>query len=344
MNMKQFGGTVTKELMARYAKSDNWRKNKFWNLEETTMNLSFQTIPKLLYKQFFETRGRMPPKPLPIHNFDKTDFLQAEQASFIWYGHAVVLIRMQGLTILIDPMMGPNASPIAPFQTKRFSKNTLDIIDDLPDIDLLLLTHDHYDHLDLASFNKLKGKVDKYYVALGTARHLQAWGVDPAQIKEFDWWDSDAYKGLNITFTPTRHFSGRGLTDRAQSIWGGWVLKSATENIYFSGDGGYGAHFKEVGERLGPFDFGFMECGQYNQNWHQIHMFPEESVQAAVDAGVQAAMPFHWAGFALAQHHWTDPVERFVATADKLNFKYQVPAIGQLFTAKDNFQDSWWEL
>jgi L-ascorbate metabolism protein UlaG (beta-lactamase superfamily) len=251
-------------------------------------------------------------------------------------------MRLDNKTILIDPMFGSNAAPIAPFSVQRFSQNTLELNDEFPEIDLVLISHDHYDHLDYDSIQKLKSKTKHFYVALGVKRHLVSWGIPENTITEFDWWDENPFDGIQITFTPTRHFSGRGLTDRAKSLWGGWALKTAKENIWFSGDSGYGEHFKEIGKRLGPFDFAFMECGQYNENWHQIHMYPEESVQAAIDAKVKNMMPVHWAGFALAQHTWTEPVERFTqeATAKKLN--YCLPKIGQLFDSNHSITARWW--
>ncbi|UZR97406.1 MBL fold metallo-hydrolase [Chondrinema litorale] len=342
--MKQFGGKITKALSERYAQSPNWKNGKFENLAETTMSISIQSMPKLLYKQFFEKRDRFPAKSLPVQPFNKEEFLApSETTKFIWYGHSVLLIRMNNKTILIDPMLGPDAAPIAPFASKRFSDNTLDIIEELPEIDLMLLTHDHYDHLDLASIMKLVPKVKQFFVALGSKRHLEKWGIDTSLIKEFDWWDDAKFDDLTISFTPTRHFSGRGLSDRAKSLWGGWVLKSDTENIYFSGDGGYGDHFKDVGERLGPFDFGIMECGQYNENWHLIHMYPEESVQAAIDAGVKVTMPVHWAGFALAQHSWKEPVIRFLEETEKLSVPVKTPLLGELFTYTNTEINNWWE-
>ncbi|MCL4170730.1 UNVERIFIED_CONTAM: hypothetical protein GTU68_010107 [Idotea baltica] len=206
----------------------------------------------------------------------------------------------------------------------------------------MLLTHDHYDHLDLDSLEKLTPKVSQYYVALGCARHLIKWGVEEGKIKEFDWWDAQDFEGINITFTPTRHFSGRGLKDRAKSLWGGWVFKTAEERIYFSGDGGYGEHFKEVGERLGPFDFGIMECGQYNENWHQIHMYPEEAIQATLDAQVAKVMAVHWAGFSLAQHSWKEPIERFTKAAEEKGIPVLTPFIGEQFLYTDSTQENWW--
>ncbi len=327
---KQFGGKITDILKEIFEKSMQWDGKKFVNLEETNMDISPLKIPKLLYKQFCEKVGREPKEKLEILPFDKEAFLSpSEKMKFIWYGHSVVLLRIYNKTILIDPMLGPNAGPISPFPIKRFSDNTLDLIKDFPDIDLVLLTHDHYDHLDLESIKRLIPKVKEYYVALGCSRHLENWGVSKEKITEFDWWTASNFEGMVITFTPTRHFSGRGFTDRAKSLWGGWVIKTETENIYFSGDSGYGEHFKEVREKLGPFDFGFMECGQYNENWRQIHMFPEESVQAANDAGAQFIMPVHWAGFALAQHHWKDPFERFIAACNATNQKFIVPRLGE---------------
>ncbi len=341
----QFGAGAKKNDIKKYAQSPNWSVTKFINLEETRMEIGFQNLPKLLYKHFCKKEGREPTVQLPVIPFDKNAFLApSDNTTFIWYGHSVVLMRMNEKVILIDPMLGNNAAPIAPFSVNRFSNNVLSLVDDFPEIDLLLLTHDHYDHLDFDSIQKLKRKVKKYYVALGVARHLIKWGINKDDITEFDWWNSHLFEDIRITFTPTRHFSGRGLRDRAKSLWGGWVLKSATENIWFSGDGGYGSHFATIGEKLGPFDFAFMECGQYNEHWHQIHLYPEESVQAAIDAKAQKIMPVHWAGFSLAQHPWTEPVERFAAECTKQNVSYITPKLGSPFsvnTLTNNIQ--WWK-
>lgn len=341
----QFGGKLSAADKDRFTRSTNWKNGKFENLVTTTMEFSFQEMPKLIYKQIFDKKGRSPKQPIPIEPFDKAAFLaESDEPKFIWYGHSVVLMRWMNKTILIDPMLGPNASPIAPFATKRFSENSLDLIDQFPEIDLLLMTHDHYDHLDLDSINKLKSKTKKWFVALGVSRHLEAWGIPSNDIQEFDWWDEADFGGIHFTFTPSRHFSGRGLTDRAKSLWGGWVMKSEKHNLYWSGDGGYGDHFKEIGQKLGPFDFGFMECGQYNELWHQIHMYPEEAIQASVDSGVKNTMAVHWAGFALALHHWKDPIERFNAHSKQFDLNVFNPEIGELiFISGVNNTKQWWE-
>ncbi|MEM7574034.1 MAG: MBL fold metallo-hydrolase [Bacteroidota bacterium] len=341
---RQFGGKVTKELAARYAQSPNWRNGRFQNLEETTMTINLVDFPRVIYKQLSQGKGREPRQPLPVAPFDQNAFLAPSDSSrFIWYGHSAVLLRMAEKTLLIDPMLGPNTTPIAPMATKRFSENTLELIDQFPPIDLVLLTHDHYDHLDYASIQRLKAKTDHFLVALGVKRHLVRWGVADNSITEVDWWDSQDLGELKITFTPTRHFSGRGLTDRAKTLWGGWAFRTPQESIWFSGDGGYGQHFKEIGQRLGPFDFAFMECGQYNHDWHPIHLFPAEAVQAALDAGVQKAMPVHWGGFALSyQHSWKEPPTEFVASAQEKQLDYCLPPIGELFSTATELQQAWW--
>lgn len=339
----QFGGKITKEHIAEYEKSSHWKDGEFHNLVKTEMDMSLSKLPGVIYKQITK-KGQKPKEKLPVLPFDKEAFLApADHAKFIWYGHSVVLMRLRGKTLLIDPMLGPDTTPMTPFSNERFTENSLALIDDFPEIDLILLTHDHYDHLDYDSIQKLKSKTKKYFVALGVKRHLVEWGVDPELITEFDWWNDQMLADIKITFTPTRHFSGRGLTDRGKSFWGGWAFSTETENIWFSGDGGYGDHFQAVGERLGPFDFAFMECGQYNDDWRPIHMFPDESVQAALDAGVKKGMPVHWAGFSLSyQHEWKEPADAFVRNATEKELDYALPPIGQLFTYSDSLHDKWW--
>ena len=339
----QFGGKVTEELQTQYQQSENWKDGKFQNLEETNMDMSLWKIPEVIYKQLTK-KGQKPEHNLPIIPFDEKAFLApADKAKFIWYGHSVVLMRMDGKTILIDPMLGADTTPISPTDNKRFSESSLNLIDDFPEIDLILLTHDHYDHLDYDSIQKLKHKTKKYFVALGLKRHLVRWGVEADLITEFDWWNEVSFEGIQITFTPTRHFSGRGLTDGGKCLWGGWVFKTKNENIWFSGDGGYGKHFKTIGERLGPFDFAFMECGQYNDDWHPIHMFPKESIQAAIDAQAKKIMPVHWAGFSLSyQHTWAEPAKEFVKFSKKENIEYLVPPLGKIFTYSDTIHAEWW--
>jgi L-ascorbate metabolism protein UlaG (beta-lactamase superfamily) len=341
--LAQFGAQPVKSDIESYARSKQWNGEIFENAEPTSIDVSFLTLPKMLYKQFLNRENREPGHLLPIIPFDWEKFKESkDDFTATWFGHSALLMRMAGLTIFIDPMLGANAAPVSPFPVKRFSENIIDIIDKLPVLDLVLLSHDHYDHLDYESIQKLKDKTEHFFVALGVARHLKKWGIGAGKITEFDWWDEQLFNAIQITFTPTRHFSGRGLKDRFKSLWGGWVFKSSKENIWFSGDGGYGAHFKEIGKRLGPFDLAFMECGQYSDLWPKIHMLPEESVRAAKDAGVKKAMPVHWGAFALAQHPWTEPADRWVAEAGKKGLQYILPELGGIIHSGSGMTATWW--
>ncbi|MCB0659659.1 MAG: MBL fold metallo-hydrolase [Saprospiraceae bacterium] len=345
MRSKQFGGKLTKTWKLIYQNSPNWKDGVFQNLEKTSSAIDWKQLPEILCRQIKGHHNGYPQLPLPIKDFDASEFLKpSKDPKFIWFGHSVVLIRWHDMSILIDPMFGSDASPIGPKRTKRFSNNTLDIISTLPNIDIVLLTHDHYDHLDYESIQLLKAKTKKYIVALGCKRHLEHWGVEAERVVEMDWWTSLVEGGIRITFTPTRHFSGRGLTSLSKCMWGGWALQSEDANIWFSGDSGYGSHFEEIGKRLGPFDIGFIECGQYCKDWPQVHLFPHEGIQAAKDVGVRIAIPVHWAGFNLSyQHSWFEPAVEFKKSAKQENIIAITPKLGEIFNAQ-SISENWWEV
>ncbi len=339
----QFGGKITAEHLKKFEQSPQWTGKQFENILHTAVEFQISKMPSFLKEQFFEQEGQRPKQPIPVVPFDKEAFESPNDIpQYIWYGHATALFRISGKNILIDPMFGDDTTPIAPIANKRFSENTLDIIDDLPHIDLVLLTHDHYDHLDLASIQKLKGKVSQYWVALGVSRHLERWGIPKENIREFDWWDQGELEQMTITFTPSRHFAGRGVTDRNKTLWGGWVIQDQEHSIYWSGDGGYGGHFKDIQEKFGTFDWAFMECGQYNEMWRKIHMFPEDAAQAASDVKAKKIFTYHWGGFKLAVHDWNEPIERFIKKADELGLEYFVPKIGELVTFGKEPEIEYW--
>lgn len=340
--LEQLGASISKENKEAYARSSRWNGKIFHNASITTMDINIGTIPGLLKESLSGRKERDPKQNIPFIPFDSSKFQKDGSPKFVWYGHSVLLLQVGDQNLLIDPMLGPDASPIGPIRTKRYTENTLSVIDSLPEIDAVLLTYDHYDHLDLHSIQKLKSKIKTWFVALGMARHLIKWGVPEGDIKEFDWWEATTFEGLEITFTPSRHFSGRGPTDRAKSLWGGWVIIADNHKVYWSGDGGYDNHFKEVGDKFGEFDWGFIECGQYNRMWHAIHMYPEESVKAALDANVLQAIPVHWGAFTLANHHWTESPERFMAEAKKSGLSYWTPKIGEIITTSSETSE-WWE-
>lgn len=339
----QFGGKIIKEEKHRLRKSVHWKNGKFQNQSKTAMDMNLAALPKLIKENLEGRKSRNPQKDIPIIPFDQKTFQKDGIPKFIWYGHSVLLLQINNKNLLIDPMFGQDASPVGPIRTKRFSSNSLQTIKDLPSIDAILLTHDHYDHLDFESMRELKKIPVPYLVPLGVGRYLTHWGLDKKLITEFDWWQETKLFDLDIVFTPSRHFSGRGAFDRAKSLWGGWVINSSDHKIFWSGDGGYDNHFKEIGERFGPFDWGFIECGQYNERWHQIHMYPEEAVQAALDSKVKTAIPVHWGAFCLALHHWTDPIERFAEEADRKSQSYATSRPGETIQLNNSPTYAWWK-
>ncbi|MBR9919734.1 MAG: MBL fold metallo-hydrolase [Bacteroidetes bacterium] len=345
MQSPQFGGRIKRKHKELYKRSRQWNGNNFDNSKAVDMDVGITQMPHLIRKMYFGRIDKMPSRPIPVVPLERERFLSnTSKPKFIWYGHSVLLLQIAGKNFLIDPMFGQNASPTAPVATPRFSMNTLALIDNLPPIDAVFLTHDHYDHLDFASFKVLKHKVRKFYVAMGAARHLERWGVNPQHIREFDWWEEMQLGNILIAFTPNQHFSGRGFNDRTKSLWGGWVFKTETHSIYWSGDGGYEDHFKAVGEKYGPFDWGFMECGQYYKLWKPIHLFPEQTAKAAIDAQVKLSIPVHWGGFALAPHPWKDPIQRFVKASRESGIKICTPQIGELVVMGDEPKSkAWWE-
>ncbi|MGB1004826.1 MAG: MBL fold metallo-hydrolase, partial [Salibacteraceae bacterium] len=199
---------------------------------------------------------------------------------------------------------------------------------------------------DYGSIQKLKSKTNMFFVPLGVGAHFMEWGINESQITEMNWWETNRLDNMEFSFTPSRHFSGRGLTDRNTTLWGSWVIKGKNENLFFSGDGGYGPHFKKIGEKFGPFDLALIECGQYNEKWSQIHMMPEQSAQAGLDLKAMFIMPIHWGAFTLAMHSWTDPVIRIKVKAEELGIPIITPKIGGQIEIKalDNpkYQKEWW--
>lgn len=326
----QFGGRITPQELDKYSKSKQWNGKMFTNTASVDMSMGPIKLSKILRQSISNKNVRTPQHKISIAEFDQNEFYKNQTPKYIWYGHSVILLRLSNKNILIDPMFGDDASPIAPFKTKRFSDDTLKIIDSLPSIDILCMSHDHYDHLDHASICKLKAKTKHFCVALGVKKHLVKWGVDDYKITEFDWDMELMVDDIKLIFTETQHFSGRGLKDRFKCLWGGWIIKGDSKNVYWSGDSGYGKHFKTIGEKYGPFDIGFMECGQYNDNWPDVHMTPEESVQAAIDARVDIALPVHNNGFALAMHGHDDPYTRFKSESDSKAQNMIYPKLGSI--------------
>jgi L-ascorbate metabolism protein UlaG (beta-lactamase superfamily) len=218
-------------------------------------------------------------------------------------------------------------------------------LEDFPDsLDVVIITHDHYDHLDYNTIQKLHPRVKQFYTSLGVGSHLEYWGVDAGKITEFDWWDAKTFEsGFEIIATPARHFSGRG-SKRNQTLWSSFVLKTDSTSIYIGGDSGYDSAFTTIGDKYGPFDLALLENGQYNTLWPNIHMMPEEVAQAALDLKANVFMPVHWSKFTLALHRWKDPIERTTKAAERLGVTVTTPMIGEpVLLGSELPNRKWWE-
>jgi len=339
----EFGGKPSKESLRKIKNSSNFLNGSFQNLQKTVQSADFKwsTIPNF----FKDGNNKTPKNELPSEKKTKAFFInKSKQPRITWFGHSAVFIEMENQNIFIDPMLGNIPSPHPWLGSERFNKELPISIDSLPNIDVVLISHDHYDHLDYGSIKKLKDKVKQFYVSLGIKAHLVSWGIDPKKVKEFDWWESMTLNGIEYVATPARHFSGRGITDRNSTLWCSWVIKSDSSNIFFSGDSGYGEHFKEIGQKYGPFDFSMMECGQYNEQWSQIHMMPEETIQAAIDVKSKLTMPIHWGAFKLALHSWDDPIIRATKAAKDLKVNMATPILGEsIVVYNENYpSEEWW--
>ena len=255
------------------------------------------------------------------------------------------MLSIDNKKILIDPMLGPDSSPVPFVKIERFSKDLLHLIDEMPPIDALFLTHDHYDHLDYESIKKLKNKTEHFFVPLGVSAHLIRWGVPEEKITELNWWQEEEYEGLRVALTPSIHFSGRSLNNRNSTLWGGWVIFGKNTRLYVSGDGGYGPHFKEIGEMYGPFDITLIEGAQYDERWSEKHMIPEQSVQAHIDVNGENMMLTHWGAFTLSRHSWTEPIERALKEARKKEVNIFTPQIGETVLLQEPFDSphEWWK-
>ena len=265
----------------------------------------------------------------------------SDKIKSIWLGHSSFLLNIDGKMVLLDPVFGEEASPVF-FAVNRYQESVISL-EELPPIDVIVISHDHYDHLDIETVEFFVGKKTHFVTPLGVGSHLRGWGIEVANISENDWWEAVTIDSIEYTATPAQHFSGRGL-DANRTLWASWVIQSKNQKIYFSGDSGYSLHFKEIANRLGPFDFAYLECGQYNEAWAQIHMSPDQIVQAYQDLGVKQAQPIHWGMFDLSLHAWYEPIEAIHSRHQKGLVNIVAPKIGETIVLGQEFEVKvWWE-
>jgi len=333
-----FGAAPSGDSLARIEASPNFYDGRFHNLVETVLDTSTPARPRSFSSFVNPAPGKHPQAALPSCGFDSDYFTPGR---FVWLGHSTVLFNSGGTVILADPVFH-RASPV-PLIGEPFDFTHRVVVEDLPDIDVVIISHDHYDHLDHKAIIELNNKVGRFFVPLGLAAHLERWGVAPEKIIEFDWYDSKRLLNVDFILTPARHFSGRSLTNRFSTLWGSWVVVSDNLNVYFSGDGGYSEEFKKIGEQYGPFDIAFIENGAYNSGWAQIHMFPEQSVQASIDLQARVFFPIHWSKFDLSIHSWAEPAVRALAYAEKRNVIMASPLVGEIFSSDVPPLERWWQ-
>jgi L-ascorbate metabolism protein UlaG (beta-lactamase superfamily) len=342
-----FGVKSTGERLAKMQRSPYYKDGLFHNIEETNTLTTDKTKLELFWDNLVKPKANnlIPKNNIPVV---KTDLkaLDINEDLIIWLGHSSYFIQIDGKRILIDPIFNSNASPL-PVGNDVFKGTNFYAIDDIPNIDYVLITHDHYDHLDYPTLKKLKGKVKEIVVPLGLGDTMVSWGYSDKSVKDLDWFekivaDNDS---LSITFAPSRHYSARRMA-RFENLWGSYIIKGSKKNLYFSGDSGYGKHFKMIGEQYGPFDFVSLDSGQYNEKWKYIHMRPEQALQAAVDLKTSYYLPAHIGRFALAQHDWREPFEIIEAEMSKYDVQIIIRKIGTPIDINHPKAeiDKWWKI
>ena len=344
MGNSVFGKNPTGERLERIKNSPNYRNGQFQNLNPTPPFAENVSMGGIIYEKLFKNFPDLKPKnQIPSI---KTDLhhLDPKKNELVWFGHSSYYIQTDGLHILVDPVFSENAAPV--FHTlMAFKGSNIYTVDDLPEIDYLLITHDHYDHLDRQTIRALKSKVKQVICGLGVGSHLEYWGYDPEKITEKDWYDTiEIQKDIHIFVEPARHFSGRGFS-RNKTLWVSYILQTPSMNIYLGGDSGYDSHYAAIGNKYGPFDLAILENGQYNKAWPYIHETPDEVIKAAIDLKAKRILPVHSSKFALSNHPWYEPLAKLTKLNANSNLHLITPLIGEIVYLDDPNQQfkRWWE-
>lgn len=344
MQQKSFGKKPSGKRLELIKKSPNYRDGAFQNIHETPNFAEDVTFFGAMRGFFFGRDKRN--EPVDQIPSVKTNLLQLDPSKnvLVWFGHSSYFMQIDGKKFLVDPVFSGAASPVS-FTTKAFKGADAYQVADMPEIDFLFISHDHWDHLDYKTVTELKPKVKKVVTSLGTGEHLEYWGYDPAIIIEKDWNETiPLAEGFTAYSTPSRHFSGRGFK-RNQALWTSWVLQTPSLRIYLGGDSGYDTHFAEIGNKYGPFDLAILEHGQYNHMWKYIHLLPGEPLKAVHDLKAKALLPVHSGKFALAMHAWDEPLNNLSAEVKGTGTRLLTPLIGEEVRLLDSTQvfTEWWK-
>lgn len=291
---------------------------------------------------FDKPRNTVPHTRIPVQTITQADLRAAPDASVYRLGHSTLLLKLHNEFFLTDPVFSERASPVQWAGPKRFHAAPISIAE-LPPIKAVILSHDHYDHLDYAATLALADKVEHFLTPLGVGERLIAWGVPAHKVRQLAWWQSTEVAGIEFVATPAQHFSGRGLHDRNHTLWASWAILAHDTRVFFSGDSGYFSGFKEIGDKYGPFDLSLMETGAYNKMWPDVHMQPEESLQAHLDVKAKHLLPIHNGTFDLSMHAWFEPFDRIVDLATQHGVPLSTPQMGEMLSIRKPHAGSrWW--
>lgn len=338
----QFGKRPRGSYRQSLQRSPHFKNGQFHNLMPTPAFAEGTTYWKIFQKMLFGASSRKrPTDPIPSVKTDLNEIGPSENA-LVWFGHSSYFLQVEGMKFLVDPVFSGSASPL-PFGTRAFKGSDIYSAEDMPLIDVLVITHDHWDHLDYKTIKTLRSKIDRVITPLGTKPHFLKWGYQSQQIQELDWNQSTSLKeGFTMHAVPTRHFSGRTFL-RNTSLWTAYVLSTPGWQLFLGGDSGYGSHFKTIGEKFGPFDLVILENGQYNPDWRYIHLLPEQFFTAARDLGAKNILPVHHSKFNLSLHAWDAPLKAISELRSQQDPPLYTPRIGEKvnLNAPGPF-DAWW--
>ncbi len=343
INQPSFGRLPSGERLERVRNSPNYRDGKFQNLSPTIQLTSDKSIVNTMFDFLFrKVEGLRPVTDLPTVKTGLKQFRKDEEV-LVWLGHSSLFIQTNSKRFLVDPVL-VNASPVS-FINKPFNGTKIYTPDDMPDIDYLVITHDHWDHLDYKTIRDLNARTGKVICGLGVGEHFERWGFSKDRIIELDWNENAMLdSGIIIHCLPARHFSGRGLSPN-KTLWASFMLQTPSQNIYISGDGGYDTHFADISRQFEKIDFAIIENGQYNEGWKYIHLLPEDLVKSAKDLNAKRLMTMHHSKYALGKHSWYEPLDNISAAAERDSLNLLTPMIGEAVYLNDTAQvfKKWWQ-
>src|ERR1700733_1721427 len=330
--MKSLGKVPQGARLERIEASPRWAGDQFRNLQPVLPGLRDPTASMPTLSEFIcGGERRVPPQALPSMNpLDAWSRPPASGLRVTWLGHSTLLIEIDGLRVLTDPVWGRRASPSSLAGPKRFQPVPV-ALRAMPPLDLVLVSHDHYDHLDYPTIRELAARDVPFVTSLGVGAHLEFWGVRPERIAELDWWESHQLPNtaLTVTATPSQHFSGRGLKNRNSTLWSSLVIRSQRHAVFFSGDTGLTMEYRTIRERQGPFDLVMLEVGGFHPAWGDMHLGPNHALEALALLGGGPFLPIHWGTFSLAMHAWDQPAEVLLELAPKTGAQLVLPRLGE---------------